>query len=150
MQRLSMRIVMGLLSVTFLLTACNYLDKPRPIVMRCTVERQTYVKHLIEIFDRNGYMIVSSNADSGTIVARDTVEQVAYRYRGLTRTWDVRHTGDSAIIYVWSVSYRMDGSDVRQTWDRRYSGEDVKEWMRPIMVALEAACGLGNPLAPNR
>lgn len=150
MQRLSMRMVLGVLLMLSLLTACNYLDKPRPIVMRCSVDRKAYVNQLIEIFGRNGYTIVSSNPDSGTVVARDSVEQVAYRYTGLTRTWEVRHTGDSAIIYVWSISYRMDGSDVKQTWDKRYSGEDVKEWMRPIMVSLENACGLGNPLAPKQ
>lgn len=150
MQRLFMRIVLGLLSVMFLLTACNFVDKPRPIVMRCSTDRKEYVKQLKEIFDQNGYTIVSSSPDSGTIVARDSVEQVAYRYTGLTRTWDVQHTGDSVRIYVWSVSYRMDGSDVKQTWDKRYSGEDVKEWMRPIMVRLESACGLNNPLAPQR
>jgi len=145
-----MRIVFGIVSVMILSTACNYLDKPRPIVMRCTTDRQDYVKQLVEIFDQNGYTIISSNADSGTIVAQDSVEQVAYRYTGLTRTWDIQHTGDSVRIYVWSVSYRMDGSDVKQTWDKRYSGEDVKEWMRPIMVRLESACGLNNPLAPQR
>ncbi|MDZ4745662.1 MAG: hypothetical protein SGJ05_06635 [bacterium] len=145
-----MRIFLGLLPMTFLLSACNYLDKPRPIIMRCTTEKQAYIGQLVEIFNRNGYTIVNSSKDSGTVTAVDKVENVAYRFTGLTRTWDIKHAGDSVVIYVWSVSYREDGSDVKQTWDKRYSGEDVKEWMRPIMVSLEAACGLGNPLAPRR
>lgn len=149
MQRLSMRMVLGLVTLTFLVSACNYLDKPRPIVMRCSVEKKAYINQLREIFDRNGYAIISASPDSGTIVAQDSVEQVAYRFNGLTRTWDIRHMGDSAVIYVWSISYRTDGSDVKQTWDKRYSGEDVKEWMRPIMVSIENACGLGNPLQPR-
>ena len=149
MLRFSVRIVLLMVAVILFSTACNYLDKPRPIVMRCTVEKQAYVNQVIEIFNRNGYSIVSSNLDSGIVVARDSVEQVAYRYDGLTRTWEVHHSGDSALIYVWSVSYRTDGSDVKQTWDKRYSGEDVKEWMRPILTSLENACGLGNPLAPR-
>lgn len=150
MQRLFMWITLGILSLMFLLTSCNFVDKPRPIIMRCTTDRKEYIAQLKEIFDQNGYTIISSSPDSGTIIARDSIEQVAYRYTGLTRTWDVQHTGDSVRIYVWSVSYRMDGSDVKQTWDKRYSGEDVKEWMRPIMVRMESACGLNNPLAPQR
>ena len=78
MQRLFMRIFLGLLPMTFLLSACNYLDKPRPIIMRCTTEKQAYIGQLVEIFNRNGYTIVNSSKDSGTVTAVDP---------GLTLVW---------------------------------------------------------------
>jgi hypothetical protein len=43
----------------------------------------------------------------------------------------------------------MDGSDVTQTWDKRWSGEQVKSWMRPILTSIETACGVGSPLMPG-
>jgi len=108
-----------------------------------------YVSQAKEIFERNGYSTLVEDYDAGVLVVQDSVERIEWRYSALVRTWRIEHSKDSVFVDVWSVSTRLDGSDVRQTWDKRWSGEDVKEWMRPIMISLESACGLGNPLAPS-
>ncbi|NQW30316.1 MAG: hypothetical protein HQ472_07385 [Ignavibacteria bacterium] len=140
-----------LLSGSVLLTipSCNYLDKQRTIKMKCSTEPRVYVSQAKEIFERNGYSTLVEDYDAGVLVVQDSVERIEWRYSALVRTWRIEHSKDSVFVDVWSVSTRLDGSDVRQTWDKRWSGEDVKEWMRPIMISLESACGLGNPLAPS-
>lgn len=130
-------------------TPINHLAKPRPISMYCQTPRQSYVRQASEILARNGYSIVKSDTATGYIEAIDTVDKVAYRYKSLVREWHIQHTGDSVVVNLWSVSTRLDDSDVKQTWDKKYSGEDVKEWMRPVLSSLESACGLGNPLTPR-
>jgi hypothetical protein len=82
-------------------------------------------------------------------MAQDTLTKVYYRYSSLVRTWRIRCVPDSVIINVESLSTRLDDSEVRQTWDKRWAGDDVREWMRPILNSLETACGLGNPLMPR-
>jgi hypothetical protein len=101
------------------------------------------------IFDQNGYSVVERDPAERVIVAQDSINQVEYRYTLLVRTWRVQHTGDSVHVDVFSVSTRMDGSDVTQTWDKRWSGEQVKSWMRPILTSLETTCGVGSPLMPG-
>ncbi len=134
------------------LSSCsyNYLAKPRPMVMYCPVEQGEYMTSAENIFVRNGYRIVDKNPVTGMLMVQDSVEEVAWRYDALVRTWKIQHMTDSVLIEVWSVSTRKDGSDVKQTWDKKWSDEIVKEWMRPVMVSLESACGLGSPLRPSR
>ncbi|GMV53746.1 MAG: hypothetical protein QY319_04630 [Candidatus Kapaibacterium sp.] len=138
-------LVLGLLSA-----GCyNYLERPRPMYMRCPVEKNEYMRSAINIFENNGYKIIEADTASGILMVRDSITEVAYRYTALTRTWRIRHFTDSVEIQVWSVSSRMDGSDVTQTWDKKWGDEIVKDWMRPVMIALESTCGLGSPLAPR-
>jgi hypothetical protein len=98
---------------------------------------------------RNGYDVVSKDTAQGLLVARDSVEKVKYPYTALIRYWNIHHTGDSIMVEVQSVNVRLDDSEVVQTWDKKWSDEIVKEWMRPIMTSLETACGLGSPLRPR-
>lgn len=128
----------------------NYLAKPRPMVMYCPVEKDEYMASAENIFVRNGYKIVDKNPVTGMLMVQDSVKDVAWRYDALVRTWKLQHLQDSVVIEVWSVSTRKDGSDVKQTWDKKWSDEIVKEWMRPVMVSLESACGLGSPLRPGK
>ena len=134
-----------------LISSCsyNYLEKPRPMVMYCPVERTEYMASAENIFQRNGYKIVDRNPVTGVLMVQDSIKDVAWRYDALVRTWKIQHLVDSVMIEVWSVSTRKDGSYVKQTWDRKWSDEVVKEWMRPVMVSLESACGLGSPLRPS-
>jgi hypothetical protein len=141
------------------LTAClivgfsscsNYLDKPRPIFVRCTGAKAIFLRDAQGIFERNGYTVQSVDTVAGKLVAFDSVENVRYRYTSLVRTWTLSYvTRDSVRIDVESLSTRLDDSDVRQTWDKRWAGEDVREWMRPVLISLETSCGLGNPLTPR-
>ena len=101
------------------------------------------------IFERNGYTIIERDDSAGMMMVEDHVDSVAWRFSALVRTWKVVRQQDSVTLEVWSVSTRKDGSDVKQTWDKKWSNEIVKEWMRPILTSLEGACGLGSPLAPN-
>lgn len=103
----------------------------------------------VVIFERNGYTILERDDPTGILMVEDHVDTVAWRYSGLVRTWKVHKVRDSVVVEVWSVSTRKDGSDVKQTWDRRWGNEIVKEWMRPVLTSIESACGLGSPLAPN-
>jgi hypothetical protein len=138
------------MAVVLLTTGCyNYLERPRPMYMRCPVERAEYMKAAEGIFSVNGYKIVEKDTAAGLLMVEHAVDSVAYRYTGLVRTWRIQHHPDSVEVQVWSVSTRKDGSDVKQTWDKRWSDEIVKDWMRPVMVALESACGLGSPLEPR-
>jgi hypothetical protein len=98
------------------------------------------------IFDQHGFTVVERNDNDGVIVAQDSLEELEYRYTALVRTWRIQHTGDSLYVDVYSVSTRLDGSDVTQTWDKKWSGETVKAWMRPILSSLESSCGGATPL----
>lgn len=100
------------------------------------------------MFQENGYSVVELDTAAGMIMVQDSIDSVAWRYTGLVRTWKIEHLTDSLRVQVWSVSTRKDGSDVKQTWDKKWSDEIVKDWMRPVMTSLEAACGLGSPLQP--
>ena len=133
------------------LSSCvyNYLEKPRPITMKCTTEQGSFMRQAVSIFERNGYTILERNDEGGVLMVEDQVDSVGWRYEGLVRTWKIQRQKDSVIVEVWSVSTRKDGSDVKQTWDKKWGNEVVKEWMRPVLVSLEGACGLGSPLTPN-
>lgn len=140
-----------LVAVAISVAGCsyNYLEKPRPMVMHCPIERGEYLKTSVNIFERNGYTVVEQDPTQGIIIVQDSITPVAWRYESLVRTWRIQHRVDSVTIEVWSVSTRKDGSDVKQTWDKRWSNEVVKEWMRPVLTSLETACGLGSPLRPS-
>lgn len=129
--------------------AYNYLAKPRPMVLHCPVERSEYMRTAANIFERNGYTVTMQRPEEGVIMVQDSITDVAWRYESLVRTWLIQHRTDSVVVEVWSVSTRKDGSDVKQTWDKRWSDEIVKEWMRPVLTSLESACGLGSPLRPS-
>jgi hypothetical protein len=147
-----MKLTHSLLAALLLvsMTGCyNYLERPRPIVMRCPVEKSQYMKSAVNIFESNGYTIVEMDTAAGMLMVQDVVDTVAYRYSSLSRTWKIEHRVDSVVVQVWSVSTRMDGSDVKQTWDKKWSDEIVKDWMRPVLISLESACGLGSPLQPR-
>lgn len=139
-----------ILASAVLLSGCyyNYMERPRPMKMRCTVDKERYTNSAVNVFETNGYRIVERDDANGLLMVQDSVEKVAWRFESLTRTWKIQRVADTLIVEVWSVSTRKDGSDVKQTWDKQYSDEIVKEWMRPIMVSLESACGLGSPIAP--
>lgn len=117
--------------------------------MRCPVEQAEYMNSASNIFERNGYVVVDRNDETGVLMVQDTIPDVAWRFESLVRTWKIEHLTDTVRIQVWSVSTRKDGSDVVQTWDKQWSDEIVKEWMRPILTSLETACGLGSPLRPS-
>lgn len=139
-----------LLFAVALLGGCyNYLERPRPITMRCPTEKAKFIRAAIETFETNGYAIVDLDTAEGKIMVQDTADSVAWRYTALVRTWMIDHVGDSVVVQVWSVSTRKDGSDVKQTWDKKWSDEIVKDWMRPVLTSLESACGLGSPLEPR-
>jgi hypothetical protein len=128
----------------------NYLDKPRPIFVRCTGAKSIFLSDAKGIFERNGYTVQSVDTLTGKLIAFDSVESVRYRYSALVRTWTLSYvSADTIRIDVESLSTRLDDSDVRQTWDKRWAGEDVREWMRPVLISLESSCGLGNPLTPR-
>ena len=139
-----------ILASAVLLGGCyyNYMERPRPMKMRCQVDKDRYMNSAVNVFETNGYRIVVRDDPNGILMVQDSVDKVAWRFESLTRTWKIQRVADSLIVEVWSVSTRKDGSDVKQTWDKQYSDEIVKEWMRPIMVSLESACGLGSPIAP--
>lgn len=152
MHRFHVWLIAGIATVSLVLSSCsafNYLDRKRTMTMVCTVPRAVWIETTSAVFDQNGYSIIEKNLGDGVIVAQDSINQVEYRYTQLVRTWRVQHTGDSVFVDVYSVATRLDGSDVTQTWDKRWSGEQVKSWMRPILGSLESTCGLGSPLAPR-
>ncbi len=152
MHRTHVRTLALLAAVSLVLSSCtvfNYMDRKRTMVMACNTERRTWLTSTEKLFDQNGYTIVERDTNEMTIVAQDSINQVEYRYTMLVRTWRVQHTGDSVLVDVYSVSTRLDGSDVTQTWDKRWSGEQVKAWMRPILTQIETGCGLGSPLTPG-
>ncbi len=146
----SFKILVTLFAVVFL-TACsyNYLEKPRPMYMRCPVEKSTYMHSAANIFESKGNRNVQQNDSLGVLMVQDSIDDVEWRFESLVRTWRIEYFSDSVKVEVWSVSTRKDGSDVTQTWDKQWSGEIVKDWMRPVLISLETACGLGSPLAPN-
>ena len=150
MTRHHLVVLVALAAVVLSSCSYNYLAKPRPMVMYCPVEKGEYMASAENIFTRNGYKITDKNPVTGVLMVQDSVEDVAWRYDALVRTWRIQHMTDSVLIEVWSVSTRKDGSDVKQTWDKKWSDEIVKEWMRPVMVSLESACGLGSPLRPSK
>lgn len=144
-----MPILVSLVAIATLCNGCyNYLERPRPMTMRCTTEKSKFLHSAAETFRTNGYAILDLDTAKGRIMVQDTIDSVAYRYTGLIRTWMIDHNDDSVVVQVWSVSTRKDGSDVKQTWDKKWSDEIVKDWMRPVFTSLETACGLGSPLAP--
>lgn len=147
-RRITLLLLLGSLTT---LAGCsyNYLAKPRPMVLHCPVERSEYMRTAANIFERNGYSVTEQDQQQGILMVQDSITAVAWRYESLVRTWKIQHRVDSVIVEVWSVSTRKDGSDVKQTWDKRWSDEIVKEWMRPVLTSLESACGLGSPLRPS-
>lgn len=124
----------------------NFMDRKRTMSISCKRDVTKYLDAASSVFDQHGYTVIERNDKEGTLLAQDSVEQLEYRYTALVRTWRLHHTGDSLFVDVYSVSTRMDGSDVTQTWDRKWSGETVKSWMRPILSSLEANCGRITPL----
>ncbi len=146
---LYLRLLLALCVVVCSTHCTGYLDKPRPIAIRCTSKPGPFLREAAQILDRHGYTVLESDTALGYIMAQDTLTSVYYRYSSLVRTWRIRCVPDSVIINVESLSTRLDDSEVRQTWDKRWAGEDVREWMRPILNSLETACGLGNPLMPR-
>ncbi len=145
--------IIAILTVgSLVLSSCNafnYIDRKRTMSMACNTPQPLWVKNTAEVFDQNGYTVIEKNEEEGVIVAQDSIDQVEYRYTMLVRTWRVQHIKDSVFVDVYSVSTRMDGSDVTMTWDKRWSGEQVKSWMRPILTNLETVCGLGSPVLPG-
>lgn len=131
-----------------LLPGCNPWSKPRPIYMRCKSPVTEFNKIASDIFVRNGYSIKDFDTTSGLLSANIVITDVAYRYSALERQWFIAHKGDTVEIHVRSISTRLDGSDVVQTWDKRWSGEEVKMWMRPILTSLEVTCGISSPVSP--
>jgi len=143
------RLTIALLFATLMFGCSGYLDKPRPIAMRCTTAPRAFLREAASVLSRNGYTVVELDSVAGYLRAQDTLSEVYYRYTSLIRTWHIRCIPDSVVINVESLSTRLDDSEVRQTWDKRWAGEDVREWMRPVLNSLETACGLGNPLMPR-
>ncbi len=152
MHRSHVRTIALVAAVSLVVSSCNvfnYMDRKRTMTIPCKGDRAAWMKSTENIFDQNGYTVVERDAGESVIVAQDTISQLEYRYTMLVRTWRVQHTGDSVLVDVYSVSTRLDGSDVTQTWDKRWSGEQVKAWMRPILTSIETACGMGSPLTPG-
>lgn len=146
---LALRAMLVCLVAATMVHCTGYLDKPRPIAIRCTSKPGPFLREAAEILGRHGYTVLESDTTAGYLMAQDTLTKVYYRYSSLVRTWRIRCVPDSVIINVESLSTRLDDSEVRQTWDKRWAGDDVREWMRPILNSLETACGLGNPLMPR-
>lgn len=139
----------GILLATLTLVGCDaihFMDRKRTMAMSCRRPTAQYLNTAATIFDQHGFTVVERNDNEGVIVAQDSIEELEYRYTALVRTWRVHHTGDSLFVDVYSVSTRLDGSDVTQTWDKKWSGETVKAWMRPILSSLESSCGGATPL----
>mgnify|MGYP001627148344 CR=1 FL=1 len=152
MRRLHVWFIAWVAMCSLVLSGCNafnYLDRKRTMSMPCGGSRDSWMRNTESIFDQNGYTIVERDTAEGVLVAQDSINQVEYRYTMLVRTWRVQHSGDSVFVDVYSVSTRLDGSDVTQTWDKRWSGEQVKAWMRPILTSIETTCGMGSPLTPG-
>jgi hypothetical protein len=126
--------------------AIHFMDRKRTIAIPCRRPTTQYLNNAASIFDQHGFTVVERNDNEGVIVAQDSLEELEYRYTALVRTWRIQHTGDSLYVDVYSVSTRLDGSDVTQTWDKKWSGETVKAWMRPILSSLESSCGGATPL----
>lgn len=126
--------------------AIHFMDRKRTMAMSCKRPTAQFLTTASTIFDQHGYTVVERNETEGVIVAQDSIEELEYRYTALVRTWRIHHTGDSLFVDVYSVSTRLDGSDVTQTWDKKWAGESVKAWMRPILSSLESSCGGATPL----
>jgi len=138
-----------LLLTTVALVGCNaihFMDRKRTMSMSCKRPTAQFITNAASIFDQHGFTVVERNDAEGIIMAQDSLTELEYRYTALVRTWRLQHTGDSLFIDVYSVSTRLDGSDVTQTWDKKWSGESVKAWMRPILSSLETTCGSATPL----
>ncbi len=138
-----------ILLVTLTLVGCDaihFMDRKRTMATSCRRPTAQYLNTAATIFDQHGFTVVERNDNEGVIVAQDSIQELEYRYTALVRTWRLHHTGDSLFVDVYSVSTRLDGSDVTQTWDKKWSGETVKAWMRPILSSLESSCGGATPL----
>jgi hypothetical protein len=129
--------------------AIHFMDRKRTMKLPCRRDSKKWMAECETILGQNGYTIVDRDTDANVIIAQDSVTDVEYRYTLLVRTFRIQHTGDSAFVDVYSISTRLDGSDVTQTWDRKWSGEEVKSWMRPILSQLEAGCSTSTPLGPS-
>lgn len=139
----------SIMVATILVVGCDaihFMDRKRTMTMACKRPTPQYLNTAATIFDQHGFTVVERNDAEGVIVAQDSIEELEYRYTALVRTWRLHHTGDSLFVDVYSVSTRLDGSDVTQTWDKKWSGETVKAWMRPILSSLESSCGGATPL----
>jgi hypothetical protein len=142
----------ALAACTLFAASCsyNYLEKPRPMKMHCPGDADDFTVKAAAMFKRNGYKVVEEKPQEGYLLVQDTIDiELERGYSALIRTWRIDRMPDTVEINVWSLNVRKDGSDVKQTWDQRYGNDVVKDWMRPIMVSLESACGLGDPLKPR-
>lgn len=138
-----------ILGLSILLVGCdafNFMDRKRTMTISCRRQTSDYLNTAASIFEQHGFTVVERNDTEGIIIAQDSLEELEYRYTALVRTWRLHHTGDSLLVDVYSVSTRLDGSDVTQTWDKKWSGESVKAWMRPVLSSLENSCGGATPL----
>lgn len=135
--------------ITMSCDAIHFMDRKRTMTMACRRQSSKWLASCEKIFDQNGYSVVELDTAANVLVAQDSVTDLEYRYTLLVRTFRVQHTGDSVLIDCYSVSTRLDGSDVVQTWDRKWSGEEVKSWMRPILAQIQTSCGAGTPIAPS-
>lgn len=147
--RLCLPLLLLVATIAFGLTGCNYWERERPIIMSCTTSKSSFVERTVEVFNRNGYVVTEADPQTGSVEARDTIERVEHGYSSLVRHWSVRHTGDSIVINVQSINTRKDDSEITQTWDKRWSSTEVKDWMRPVLIAIESNCGLVTPLRPR-
>ncbi|MBU3698722.1 MAG: hypothetical protein FGM33_01745 [Candidatus Kapabacteria bacterium] len=129
--------------------AIHFMDRKRTMTLSCRRDSKKWLATCENVLGQNGYVVVDRDAASNMIIAQDTITDVEYRYTMLVRTFRIQHTGDSAFVDVYSVSTRLDGSDVTQTWDKKWAGEEVKSWMRPILSQIEASCGTATPLGPS-
>jgi hypothetical protein len=149
MRSILILICMAGMMATLGCNAIHFMDRKRTMTLACRRDSQKWLAACENVLGQNGYAVVERDPESNVIVAQDTITDVEYRYTMLVRTFRVHHTGDSAFIDVYSVSTRLDGSDVTQTWDKKWSGEEVKSWMRPILSQIEASCGTATPLGPS-
>lgn len=152
MSRVRTIVVLAIMAGSLAMVGCDaihFMDRKRTMKLACRRDSKKWITTCENVLGQNGYAVVDRDTEANVIIAQDTITDVEYRYTMLVRTFRVQHTGDSAFIDVYSVSTRLDGSDVTQTWDRKWAGEEVKSWMRPILSQLEASCGTATPLGPS-
>lgn len=145
-------VILAVLAGTLSMMGCDaihFMDRKRTMTYPCRRDPAKWMAACETILGQNGYTVVDRDPATNVIIAQDSLTEVEYRYTLLVRTFKIQHTGDTAYIDVYSVSTRLDGSDVTQTWDRKWAGEEVKSWMRPILSQIEASCGTATPLGPS-
>ncbi len=152
MSRMRTIVILAIMAGALAIMGCDaihFMDRKRTMKLSCRRDKTNWMTACENVLGQNGYTIVDRDPDANVIIAQDSITDVEYRYTLLVCTFRIQHTGDSAFIDVYSVSTRLDGSDVTQTWDRKWAGEEVKSWMRPILSQLEASCGTATPLGPS-